>query len=308
LMRIVFFGSDDFAATSLKEILSSSHQVVGAITGPDTRQGRGMKMSLSPIKAIASEQDILCLQPESLKEHSIVEKLKSFNADIFVVVAYGRILPSMVLDIPKMFCINVHGSLLPQYRGAAPINWAIINGEKETGVTIQKMVFELDAGDSISQEKITIAEDTDAVVLREKMAKLGAELLVRTIDQIALGKYTFHPQDKNKISHAPKLTKEMGRIDWSRSAKDIERLIRGLKPWPGTFTLYKGKVLKILEASMVDVKGKPGTVISIGKEGFVIACGQEGLLIKQVHLEASKAGSAYDFIQGHRLAIGEQFI
>lgn len=307
-MKIVFFGSDDFAAVCLKEILRDKHQVVGVVTGPDTRQGRGMQMSLSPIKEIALEHDIVCLQPDSLKEVSIIGKLRNFQADIFVVVAYGRILPQAVIDIPKMFCVNVHGSLLPKYRGAAPINWAIINGDKQTGVTIQKITFELDAGDVITQEVMPISDDATSSTLRQNMAQVGAKLLVKTLDSIASNKFKTTAQDKVKVSYAPKLTKELGCIQWQKTATEIERLIRGLQSWPGTFTQYKGKTLKILEASVVKVQGKAGTVVNITKEGFTVTCGQDALLIKRVHLEASKPVSAYDFILGSRLTAGEQLI
>ncbi|MBF0489135.1 MAG: methionyl-tRNA formyltransferase [Candidatus Omnitrophica bacterium] len=305
-MRIVFFGSDDFAAVCLKELLQSSHTVVGCVTGPDKRQGRGMQLALSPIKEIALAHEISCLQPESLKLDSIQEQLKVFAADIFVVVAYGRLLPQAVLDIPKFFCINIHGSLLPQYRGAAPVNWAIINGDRQTGVTIQKMIFELDAGDVISQEVMPLSEGITSEELRLQMAEVGAKLLVKTLDAIASNRYTCTPQDKSKISYATKLTKELGHIAWDKSATEIERLIRGLKPWPGTFTHFKGKGLKILEATVVPIQGSAGTVLDISKEGFVVACAQDALLVKRVHLEASKPVSAYDFVQGHRLAVGDQ--
>jgi methionyl-tRNA formyltransferase len=305
-MRIVFFGSDDFAAICLKELLKSSHAIVGCVTGPDTRQGRGLKISLSPIKEIALDQNIVCLQPESLKESSVLDQLRAFEADIFVVVAYGRILPQSVLDIPKVFCINVHGSLLPKYRGAAPVNWAIINGDKQTGVTIQKMVFQLDAGDILAQEAISLSETITAEELRIHMAQVGAQLLIKTLDQIVVGKISPRAQDDSQMTYASKLTKELGSIDWKKPAIEIERLIRGLKPWPGTFTHYKGKVLKILEASVVSSQGQPGTVLEVGKQGLVVACGQDALLIKRVHLEASKPASAYDFILGHRLIPGEK--
>lgn len=305
-MRIIFFGSDDFAAVCLQELLKSSHEIAGCVTGPDVRQGRGLKLGISPIKEMASGHNIHYLQPETLKDSFTKEKLRNLNADIFVVVAYGRILPQDVLNIPKMFCINVHGSLLPEYRGAAPINWAIINGDKETGVTIQKMVFELDAGDIIAQEKISLSNQITSEELRTNMALAGAKLLVKTLDNIALKKFTCTPQNPALVSYAPKLTKDLGRIEWEKPAVEIDRLIRGLKPWPGTFTEYKNKVLKILEASVVPAVGKPGSIAAITKQGFVVACGQDGILIKKVHMEASKPVSAYDFIQGYRLAEGEQ--
>ena len=307
-MRIVFFGSDDFAAVCLKELLQSKHQTVGALTGPDTRQGRGMQMALSPIKEIALENDIVCFQPPSLKEASVVDQLKALNADIFVIVAYGKILPQAVLDIPKLFCVNVHGSLLPQYRGAAPVNWAIINGDAQSGVTIQKVAFELDAGDIISQQVMPLSDGITSDMLRKDMAHVGAKLLVKTLDNIAAGTFTCQAQDVAKVSYASKLTKESGHIQWQKSANEIERLIRGLQPWPGTFTHYKGKVLKILEASVVKAQSKTGTVVDISKQGFVVACGHDALLIKRVHMEASKAVSAHDFILGSRLTLGEQLI
>jgi methionyl-tRNA formyltransferase len=310
-MRIVFFGSDDFAAVCLKELLTSAHQVVGCVTGPDNRQGRGMKVSLSPIKELALDHDMTCLQPESLKEEGVVDQLKAFNADIFVVVAYGRLLPKDVLAIPKFFCVNVHGSLLPQYRGAAPVNWAIINGDKQTGVTIQKMAFELDAGDIISQEVMPLLPTISSDELRNQMALVGAKLLVTTLNTIATGTFTCTPQDKTKVSYASKLTKELGHLSWKKPAVQIERLVRGLKPWPGTYTGFRGKSLKILDVTVQDttvVTAKPGEVIELNKEGFVVACAQGSILVKRVHLEASKAVSAYDFIQGHRVLRGELLI
>ncbi len=313
-MSIVFFGSDDFAAVCLKELARSSHQVIGCVTSPDARQGRGMKIELSAVKAIALEANLLCLQPPSLKAESIVGQLKALEADIFVVVAYGKILTQVILNIPKLFCVNVHGSLLPKYRGAAPINWAIINGDRQTGLTIMKVNTCMDAGDIISQQTIPLSEHTTADELRAQMAPVGAKLLIKTLDDIQAGHFTCTVQDESKVTLAPKLTKEMGRMDWQQSAQAIERLIRGLKPWPGTFAFYKDKMLKILEASVIKVQGKPfdsaqgkpGTVVDIGKQGFVVACGQGGLLVKRVHLEAAKMMSAYDFVQGYRLKTGEQ--
>jgi methionyl-tRNA formyltransferase len=305
-MKIVFFGSDDFAAIHLESILNGPHEVVGVVTQPDKPQGRGMKIALSPLKEIALKHDLICLQPESLKDPLRVEQLKSLQADLFVVVAYGQILTSEVLALPKIFCINVHGSLLPQYRGAAPINWAILNGDKETGVTIQKMVLELDAGDIIAQEKMIIGLEETSAQLRSRMAMEGAKLLVQTLDKISKGQHHLAPQDPHRVSYAPKLSKDMGKIDWNRSAVAIHNQIRGLLPWPGTYTSFKGKALKILEASIVSGKGAPGTILDISKQGFTIACGQEALLIKRVHMEAAKPVLAYDFIQGYRLSTGER--
>jgi methionyl-tRNA formyltransferase len=209
-MKIVFFGSDHFAAVNLEALLSSPHQVVGCVTQPDKPQGRGMKMAVSPIKQISMEANIPIIQPLTLKDESAVAVLKVFDADMFVVVAYGRLLTQEILDIPKKFCVNVHGSLLPKYRGAAPVNWAILNGDKTTGVTIQKMVLTLDAGDILAQEQIHIPVKENAAQLRERMAHIGAKLLLRALDDIDQGKYALSPQDESKVTYAPKLNKEMG--------------------------------------------------------------------------------------------------
>lgn len=304
-MRVIFFGSDDFAATCLKQL----NTIVGCVTQPDTRQGRGMRLALSPIREIALEKGIPCFQPSSLKEESLIQQLKALQADIFVVVAYGKILTQEVLNIPKIFCVNVHGSLLPKYRGAAPINWAILNGENQTGVTIQKMALGLDAGDIINQQMVTIGPQETSIQLRDRMAQAGVELLVRTLNEIDVGKYRLIPQQESQVTYAPKLTKEMGRIDWNKSAQEIHNQIRGLQPWPGAFTHYEGKLLKILEAQPSQPPGlrRAGSLVDIGKQGIVIACGQGGLLVKRLQLEAGKPVSAYDFIQGHRLTLADHF-
>lgn len=307
-MKIVFFGSDDFAAVHLKALLRSSHQVVGCVTQPDRPQGRGMKMVISPIKAIALEADVLCLQPANFKEQSTLESLKAFDADMFVVVAYGRLLTQSVLDIPKKFSVNVHGSLLPAYRGAAPINWAIINGDYETGVTVQKMVLQLDAGDIIAQSRMPITDTTSSDRLREDMSHVGAQVLVKTLDEIASNTYQCTAQNDQHVTYAPKLSKELSSIDWSQSADTIARKVRGLKPWPGTSTMIAGKTLKIHDVAVeAGLKGKAGEILNITKQGIIIACGQDALLVQSVQPEAGKLMPAYDFAQGHRLVKGASF-
>lgn len=309
-MRIAFFGSDDFARLHLEYILKSRHTVVGCVTSPDRRQGRGMQMAMSPIKILADRHHIPYIQPENLKDKTVLGQLRAFDADIFVVVAYGKLLTQDVLDIPKLFCVNVHGSLLPKYRGAAPINWAILNGEPYTGVTVQKVFLALDAGDIIAQSRMDITPGMTADVLREKMAIMSAPFLVKTLNNIEDNKYSLTPQDPMLVSYASKLTKEMGAIDWTKSAVDIERQVRGLKPWPGTFTLYKGKTLKILAAHVSPDKPmgnpKPATVLSAGKSGLAIACGEGAVIIEQVQPEAGKAMAAADFLLGHKISAGIQ--
>ncbi len=305
-MRIIFFGSDDFAATNLEQVLASQHEVVACVTGPDKAQGRGMKLTPSPIKQIAIDRGIPCLQPASLKESAVVDELKAFNADIFVVVAYGRLLTQQILDIPTIFCINVHGSLLPKYRGAAPVNWAILNGDKETGVTVQKMALGLDAGDIIAQEKMAIDDEEDAAQLRARMAVVGAKLLVRILDVVAANIYTLTPQDAAQITYASKLTKEMGKIDWQKSAVVINNQIRGLKPWPSASTSFNGRLLKIISASVVDnfPSGAAGEVLAIDKRGIAVSTGKGALLIKEVHPEAGKVMPAASFAAGYKIKQG----
>ena len=303
-MRIIFFGSDDFAKLHLEALLKSHHTVVACVTKPDTRQGRGMQIVLSPIKILAAEHNIPYLQPESLKTPDSAEQLIEFSADMFVVVAYGKLLPQEILNIPKMFCVNVHGSLLPKYRGAAPINWAILNGDMHTGVTVQKMELALDAGDIIAQAGMDIPMDMSADVLRLTMAQVGATLLVETLDQIEHKKYQLIPQSDEQSSYAVKLTKEMGRIDWHKPAAVIYNQVRGLKPWPGTYAAWNGKTLKIISVEIADASGQPGEVIGIDKRGFTVACQHGALLIKEVQPEAGKLMPASSFVSGYKISQG----
>ena len=309
-MRIIFFGSDDFAAVHLEHLLTCGYELLACVTGPDKPQGRGMKLCVSPIKQIALERQIPCLQPLSLKDSSIIDVLKSYEADIFVVVAYGRLLTREILGLPKMLCMNVHGSLLPKYRGAAPVTWAILNGEKETGVTVQKMALALDAGDIIAQEKMFIDDDENADQLRKRMAQAGARLLVNVLDKRPSGQFSLNPQDETKATWAPKLTKEMGRIDWRTPARSIVNQVRGLQPWPGAYTFYDGKMLKITQAQISTqdtVKFTPGQVINVSREGFHVACLTQALLIKEVQPEAGKVMPASSFVAGYKIAHGSCF-
>jgi len=309
-MKIIFFGSDDFAALHLEHLLASGHEILCCVTGPDKPQGRGMKISVSPIKQIALDRPIPCLQPLSLKDSDIVNALKSYKADIFVVVAYGRLLTQQILDIPRMLCMNVHGSLLPKYRGAAPVNWAILNGDKETGVTIQKMALALDAGDIIAQEKMSIGDDENAAQLRKRMAQLGAELLVRILNKFPTGQFPLNPQDERQVSYAPKLAKEMGKIDWKKTAQQIKNQVLGLQPWPGAYTFYNGKMLKITQIQIMTEgidPSSPGQVHNSDKNGFYLACSDKLLLIKEVQPEAGKLMPASSFVAGHKIAPGYSF-
>jgi methionyl-tRNA formyltransferase len=310
-MKIIFFGSDDFAAVHLEHLLTYGHELLACVTGPDKPRGRGMKISVPPIKQIALERNIPCLQPASLKDKDIAGILRSYKADIFVVVAYGRLLTQEILDIPQMLCMNVHGSLLPKYRGAAPINWAILNGNKETGVTVQKMALKLDTGDVIAQEKMSIDDNENADELRKRMALVGAKLLVKVLKQHSLGQFSLSPQAETLATYAPKLTKAMGKIDWKCQARSIMDQVRGLQPWPGAHIFYNGKMLKITQAQMSaeDIgQFSPGQVIKIGKNGFHVACHDKALLIKEVQPEAGKVMPAQSFAAGYKIVPGSLLI
>ena len=308
-MNIIFFGSDDFALAHLEELISSRYKVLACVTQPGKAKGRGLKLMISPIKEFALKNNITVLQPENLKESNFVNQLRGFAPDLFVVIAYGKFLPTSILEIPKNFAVNVHASLLPRYRGAAPINWAIIHGEKETGITLFKINQAMDAGEIISQKKIIIDEEDNAISLRGKMKKLGKGLLLKTIESIERKQFTLKPQDEHKVSFAPKLTKQLGCIDWQKSARHIHNLVRGLIPWPMAYTFLRGRSLKILSTQVVEeqfANFAPGQIAKMMPDGFVVATGEHGLLIKRIHLESSKEMDAHSFIQGHHLEVGSQ--
>lgn len=305
-MKIIFFGSDDFAAENLKRLLEEKFTVVACVTQPDRPSGRGLQVIASPIKIIARDHHIPVLQPEKLRDEDFLKRIKSFGADLFVVIAYGQILPSLVLKMPKIFCINVHGSLLPKYRGAAPVNWAVINGDKETGFTIMKMSPKMDAGEIIVQEKLNIGDDETSESLRVRMAKASAKRLCRTINDIGGGRFNLKPQNEAEVTLAPKLTKELGKIDWGKSATEIHNHVRGLLPWPAAYTSVQGKILKVLQTSIIapSASGTPGTILQVSKKGITVATGQDALVIEQVHPESGKPMPAHAFALGQRLQPG----
>lgn len=305
-MKIIFFGSDDFAAENLMRLLEEKFAVAACVTQPDRPSGRGLQVIASPIKIIARDHNIPILQPENLRDEDFLKGIKSFGADLFVVIAYGQILPSLVLKMPKIFCINVHGSLLPKYRGAAPVNWAVINGDKETGFTIMKMSPKMDAGEIIVQEKLNIGDDETSESLRARMAKASAKRLCRTINDIGGGRFNLKPQNEAEVTLAPKLTRELGRIDWDKSATEIHNHVRGLLPWPVAYTSFQGKILKVLQTSVdaSTTSGTPGTILLITKKGITVATGQGALVIQQVHPESGKPMPAHAFALGQRLQPG----
>ncbi|MBF0384377.1 MAG: methionyl-tRNA formyltransferase [Candidatus Omnitrophica bacterium] len=308
-MKIVFFGSDDFAACHLEALLSAKEGIICCVCPVDKAVGRGMRKASSPVKEIAVKNGIDVLQPLDLMDRGFLEKLEAFEADLFIVIAYGKILPKEVLTIPRIFSINVHASLLPKYRGAAPINWAVINGEESTGITIIKINEKMDAGEIVSSCIVPISRGDTSYQLREKMKSIGPQLLKGTVQAILAGKYKLTSQDESKVSFAPKLTKENGKIDWNNQAEAICNKVRGLLPWPSAYTFYRGKMLKILRAdvSAFMAQGhKPGEVVSTDKKGVNIAAKGSVVLIKEVHLQDGKQISAFDFTLGHELNPGER--
>ncbi|MCK5014381.1 MAG: methionyl-tRNA formyltransferase [Candidatus Omnitrophica bacterium] len=308
-MKIIFFGSDDFAEAHVRSLIDSGHELLACVTQPDRPKGRGMKVVVSPIKECALERRIPVLQPASLKDASFIKDLKDLQSDLFVVIAYGKFLPPEVLDIPLHGALNVHASLLPKYRGAAPINWAIINGEKETGISVIKINEKMDAGDILAQVEIKIEEDETAPSLRAKMMNQGPPFLLRTIND--LPSCALKIQDHDLATFAVKLTKELGHIEWGSDARGICNLVKGLLMWPGAYTFYNGKLLKILEAQVLDgdsSKNKPGTVSGVGKKGIVVSTGNGRLLIKEVHLQDAKPMDAHSFVVGHAIEVGYKFV
>lgn len=310
IMNIIFFGSDDFAAIHLEALIGSKHKVLACVTQPDKARGRGMQVSASLVKETALRKNVAVLQPTDLKDDAFVKALKAYNADLFVVIAYGRFLPPVILTLPRTLAINVHSSLLPKYRGAAPINWAVINGEQETGLTIMQVSDKMDAGDIITQENVKISNEDTAMGLRARMMEIGPKLLLKTIDSIEKQTYTLKSQDHKAATLAPKLTKELGHIQWGKPAAVLHNLVRALLPWPTAYTHYQGKLLKILETEVVSedfCAYQPGEVAKIDKNGFTVATANKGLLVKKVHLESAKPMPAYQFVTGHQLQPGFNF-
>ena len=303
-MRILFMGTPKPAAFCLQALLDGGEQIVAVVTQPDRPVGRGQKLTEPPVKQLVKKYHIPIEQPEKVKNNeTFVDKIRAYEPDLIVVVAYGKILPKELLEIPKHGAINVHASLLPKYRGAGPIQWAILRGEKETGISIIQLVEELDAGDILLQKKIPIAPEDTSLSLGQKLFDLGAELLVDAISKIKAGTITRTPQKDHEATQAPLLMKEIGEIDFRKTAVELHNQIRGLIPWPTAHTFYNRKMLKLLKSEIIpNKKGKPGEILEIIKnQGFVISCQDTGLLITEVQLEGKRKMKASEFISGHKL-------
>ena len=300
-MRVVFMGTPDIAATCLKKVLSDGFEVVGVYTQPDRPKGRGMKMVYPPVKEVALEAGIPVFQPENFREDETVEQLRALKPDVVAVVAYGRILPQRVLDIVPGGFINIHASMLPQYRGSAPYQWAVLDGLKETGVSAQFMVHEMDAGDVIGVSKTAIGENETAGELLDRLAVLGADLLVQMLAQFRDGACKPVAQDPSRITMAPMLDKSMCPIDWSMTAQQVHNRVRGLHPWPVATMELKGQKFKVHATVVVEGKGQPGEILGLTKTGLRIACGEGAVEIRQLQAEGGKRMAAPDYFRGHPL-------
>ena len=300
-MRVVFMGTPDTAATCLKQILEDGFDVVGVYTQPDRPKGRGMKLVASPVKELALERGIPVFQPEHFKDAETAEQLRALKPDVCAVVAYGRILPQAILDIPAKGCVNIHASLLPQYRGSAPYQWAVLDGLAETGVSAQYMALKMDAGDVIDVAKTSIGPNETAGELLDRLAVLGAELLSKTLSRLATGNVAATVQDESAVSYAPMLDKAMCPIDWSKTAQQVHNQVRGLHPWPVATAELADTKFKIHQTVVVDGSGKPGEILELTKTGLVVACGEGAVEIRSLQAEGGKRMAAPDYFRGHPL-------
>ncbi len=299
-VRIVFMGTPELAECVLKAQLDAGFNIVAAVTQPDKPKGRGGKMAMSPVKELCLERNIPVLQPERAKSDEFFEELSAFKPDVITVAAYGKILPKRVLELPAYGCINVHTSLLPKYRGAAPIQWPILNGDKETGVTIMYMDEGCDTGDIITQAKLPIEPFDTGETLHDKVAALGAKLLVETLPSVIDGTAVRTPQDHSESTYVGMMDRELGKLDFSRPAAELERYVRGLYPWPGTFMYIDGKLIKIKKAFVKpeDSKEAPGTVLKSDGMTLDIACADGILAVTELQPEGKKAMAAKDYLNG----------
>ena len=300
-MRVVFMGTPDIAATCLHKIIEDGFEVVGVYCQPDRPKGRGMKLVAPPVKELALAHNIPVFQPEGFREDAAVEELRALQPDVVAVVAYGRILPQRVLDIAPKGFINIHTSLLPQYRGSAPYQWAVLDGLTETGVSAMYLCREMDAGDIINVTKTPIGPNETAGELLDRLAVLGGELLSKTLQDVEQGIAVGTPQDAEKVTFAPMLDKSMCPIDWSKSAQAVHNQVRGLHPWPVATAELAGTKFKIHATVPVDRSGEPGKILELTKTGLVVACGEGAVEIRSLQAEGGKRMNAPDYFRGHPL-------
>ena len=306
-MRILFMGTPDFAVPSLEALLNAGHEICGVFTQPDKPKNRGMKLQAPPVKEFALAHNIPVYQPENVKDGTAMDLIQQLAPELIAVAAYGRILPVDILEYPAYGCINVHSSLLPKYRGSAPIHWAILNGDQQSGVTIMHMVKAMDAGDIIAQATTPIDPNETVETLHDRLAQMGAKLLVEVVEQLKNGTATRTPQDESKVTFAPMLSRELSPLDWTHTARQLHDQVRGLIPWPATTTdIIGGQPVKVFEVEETGIStaAAPGTIVAAGKQGIDVACG-DGLLlrIKQLQAQGGKRMAAADYLRGHPITI-----
>ncbi len=314
-MRIIFMGTPEFAVPVLESLINSRHEVVAAVTQPDRPKGRGKNMQFSPVKECALAHNIPVMQPVNVSVPEVIDELRAYEPELIVVVAFGQFVTKKIREMPKYGCINVHASLLPKYRGAGPIQWAVINGEKESGVTTMYMCREIDKGDMLLKDTVTLDPKETGDSLHDKLSMMGGPLLLKTIDQLEDGSAVRIPQCEEESTYAPKLEKTMGNIDWTMDADRIERLVRGLNSWPGTFTKIHGKTVKIWDCDVVrqetltenQAAAKPGTVIVSEKDQLIVKAGNGALSLRMLQPEGKKNMTVDAYLRGYPIAQGELF-
>ncbi len=308
-MRIVFMGTPDFAVPSLEMLVKEGYEVVAVVTQPDKPKGRGNKMTAPPVKEFALKHQIMVLQPDKIKTPEFIEQIRALKPDLFITAAYGKIISRELLDVPVHGCINVHGSLLPAYRGAAPINWAVINGETKTGITTMYTDVGIDTGDMLLKKEIELGPDMTVGELHDKLAVLGAEVLRETLTALKNGTLQRIPQEDSQSSYAPMMNKELGHIDWNKSAGEIHNLVRGTDPWPGAYTFLLGNRMRVWKTSLVpgksDAEIDNGKILKVDDKGILVKCPDGNLWIKEVQFDSSKRMSVGDYIRGHEINVGE---
>ena len=306
-MKILFMGTPDFAVPSLAALLDAGHEICGVFTQPDRPKNRGMKLQAPPVKEFALSHDIPVFQPETVKDGAALEQIRSLAPELIAVAAYGRILSEDILNYPQYGCINVHSSLLPKYRGSAPIHWAILNGDKQTGVTIMHMAKAMDAGDIIAQSVTDIDPNETVETLHDRLSEMGATLLLEVVEQIGNNTATRTPQDERLVTYAPMLSRELSPLDWSKNAQQLHDQIRGLVPWPATSTdLFSSEPVKVFQSELTGqiVQAEPGTIVAAGNEGIDVVCGDGAVLrIKQLQAQGGKRMAAGDYLRGHPIKV-----
>ncbi|MFA5825207.1 MAG: methionyl-tRNA formyltransferase [Gallionellaceae bacterium] len=308
-MKIIFAGTPHFAEKALEALLQKQVEVVAVLTQPDRPSGRGMQLKPSPVKQLAEQNGLPVLQPVSLKNAEIQQQLSAYQADLMIVAAYGLILPQVVLQIPRLGCLNIHASLLPRWRGAAPIQRAILAGDTETGITIMQMDVGLDTGDMLLKKSCPIGQKDTADTLHDKLAELGADAISEALDLLEQGKLNAVPQDNQLATYAAKLTKDEAQLDWTRAAAELERMVRGYNPFPGASSFINDTQIRIWQASLSEgMSGEPGEILAVDKNTLVVACGNGALSLEVMQRPNAKALPAAQFLQGFHLKAGDRFI